>query len=158
MWSGHFAPMIPRYVIFWAILLLIWGYALWRGQKDERIAASACLIATVLTAVVIPPVTVRYSAPDSTLLAIDVAMFIAFAALALTSKRFWPLWVAGLQLTMTLSHVMRAINPNLIPQAYAAAAMLWSYPILLIILIGTWRTHRRDRAPPLAPAGLAPTG
>ena len=158
MWSGQFADMIPRYYLFWAILLLIWGYALWRGQKDERIAASACLIATILTVLVIPPVAVRYSVPDVTQLAIDIAMLVAFSAVALTSKRFWPLWVAGLQLTMTLSHLMRAINPNLIPQAYAAAAVLWSYPILLIILIGTWRTHRRDRGEPLSRADLAPTG
>ena len=90
MWSGQFAAMIPRYYLFWAILLLIWGYALWRGQKDERIAASACLIATILTVLVIPPVAVRYSVPDVMQLAIDIAMLVAFSAVALTSKRFWP--------------------------------------------------------------------
>jgi cytochrome c-type biogenesis protein CcmH/NrfF len=29
------------------------------------------------------------------------------------------------------------------PQAYAAAARFWVYPIFLIIVIGTWRSHRR---------------
>jgi hypothetical protein len=32
-----------------------------------------------------------------------------------------------------------------VPVAYRAAAVFWSYPILLILAIGTWRTHRRSR-------------
>ena len=30
------------------------------------------------------------------------------------------------------------------PLAYGAAIALWSYPILIILAIGTWRQHRRD--------------
>ena len=135
--------MIPHYIIFWAILLSICGFAWWRGRKDERIAATACLLATIVTVVVIPPVAERYSKPDLVLLAIDVAMLLAFTFVALTSRRFWPLWVAGLQLTMTMSHAMKAIDPHLIPRAYAAASIFWSYPILLLILVGTWRTRRK---------------
>jgi hypothetical protein len=29
--------------------------------------------------------------------------------------------------------------------AYGAAIALWSYPILIILAIGTWRGHRRLR-------------
>lgn len=135
--------MIPHYILFWGYLLLVCGYAFWRGRRPERLAAAACLLATIATVFVIPPVELRYDAPDLALLAIDLAMLAAFTAIALNSDRFWPLWVAGLQLTMTMSHLMRAINPDLISKVYAAASVLWSYPILLIILIGTWRTHRR---------------
>lgn len=142
MWSGR-SSMIPHYIIFWGILLSIWLYAWWRGGSEERSAASACVLATVTTVIVIPPVAERYSQPDLILLFIDIAMLVAFTAIALSSRRFWPLWIAGLQLTMTLSHIMRAIDPNLIPRAYAAASILWSYPILLIILVGTWRTSKK---------------
>lgn len=134
--------MIPHYIIFWGCLLGICGYALWRGRKDERIAATACLLATIVTVSIIPPVAERYSKPDLMLLAIDVGMLAAFTGIALTSHRFWPLWVAGLQLTMTMSHAMKAIDPDLIPRAYAAASIFWSYPILLIILVATWRAPR----------------
>ena len=144
MWSGPF-PMIPHYVIYWALLLSICGYAFWRGTSEERIAASACLLATIVTVWIIPPIHLRYSAVDPGQLAIDAAMLATFVAIALRSKRFWPLWVAGLQLTMSLSHLMKAIDPDLIPRVYAAAAVAWSYPILLIIFIGTWRAHRRKR-------------
>lgn len=141
MWSGR-VPMIPHYLIFWAILLAIWLYAWFRGGSEERSAATACVLATITTVLVIPPVAERYSKPDLILLIIDIAMLIAFTAIALSSRRFWPLWIAGLQLTMTMSHLMKAIDPDLIPRAYAAASVLWSYPILLIILVGTWRTRR----------------
>ena len=66
------------------------------------------------------------------------------------AERFWPLWVAGLQLTTVISHGLKAVHFDLLPQAYAAAARFWVYPIFLIIVIGTWRTHRfrREAADP----------
>ena len=139
--------MIPHYVIYWAILLLICAFAFWRGRQEERIAAGACLVATIVTVWIIPPVALRYSAMDPAQLAIDGAMLATFVTIALRSERFWPLWVAGLQLTMSTSHLMKAIDSDLLPRAYAAAAGLWSYPILLIIFVGTWRAHRSDRRP-----------
>jgi len=39
--------------------------------------------------------------------------------------------------------VFKAVDFTLLPRAYAAAAVFWSYPILLIILVGTWRTSRK---------------
>ncbi len=33
------------------------------------------------------------------------------------------------------------------PQAYAAAARFWVYPIFLIIVVGTWRSYRRRSQP-----------
>jgi hypothetical protein len=41
---------------------------------------------------------------------------------------------------------MKAIDETLLPIAYGAAIALWSYPILIILAIGTWRGHRRMRA------------
>jgi hypothetical protein len=75
---------------------------------------------------------------------IDLTVLAAFLFVALRSNRFWPLWVAGLQLTMSTSHVLKAIELDLLPRAYAAAAIFWSYPILLILAIGTWRSHQRE--------------
>lgn len=133
--------MLPR-TFFWTILLLTFGYALWRGRSDERIAATVCLLASVATRFAISPLSVRYTGIEFGLLMIDVAVLAAFIAIALRSQRFWPLWVAGLQLTNSLAHLMKIVELDLMPRAYAAAAVFWSYPILLIILVGTWRTHK----------------
>lgn len=134
--------MFPRY-FFWAILFLTVGYALWRGRSDERIAATVCLAASVATRFAISPLSERYANLEFGLLTIDAAVLLAFVAIALRSQRYWPLWVAGLQLTNSISHLMKVVDVDLLPRAYAAAAVFWSYPILLIIIVGTWRSHRR---------------
>ncbi|GAA4713556.1 hypothetical protein H9L13_03980 [Sphingomonas lutea] len=139
---------MPHYLAFWGILLGTFAFTLWRGRSDERTVAAVCLLATLATQFVIPPPQERYSYLDLELILIDLAVLAAFVAVALRSERFWPLWISGLQLTISISHVLKAIDQDLLPRAYAAAAVLWSYPILVIILIATWRSHhRRTRAP-----------
>ena len=135
--------MFHRYYLFLAILLLSCGYALWRGRTDERMVASICLMATVATRFAISPLSARYTDIENGLLIIDLMMLAAFVAIALRSHRYWPLWVAALQLTNSMAHLMKAIELDLLPGAYRAAAIFWSYPILLILAIGTWRGHRR---------------
>jgi hypothetical protein len=135
--------MIPHYIFFWAILLFICGYAWWQGRIEEKVAATTCLVATLATHFVISPVTVRYTQVEFGLLGIDAFVLASFVAIALSSSRFWPLWAAGFQLTVSMSHFMKGVDLQLIPQAYAAAAVFWSYPILIVILVGTWRTKRK---------------
>ena len=142
--------MLPK-TIFWALLILICGYALWKGRRDERIVASACLLASIGTRFAISPITVRYAGLETGLLVIDMAMLATFVWIALRSDRFWPLWVAGLQLTSSMAHLLKAVEWDLLPKAYGAAAVFWSYPILLILAVGTWRSqyrppHRREAA------------
>ena len=134
--------MLPRF-IFWTLLFATFAYALWRGRSDERIAATVCVLASIATRFAISPLTQRYTDIEIGLLFVDAAVLVAFVALALRSQRFWPLWIAGLQLTSSLSHLMKVIEIDLLPRAYAAAAVFWSYPILLIIVVGTWRSHQR---------------
>ena len=134
--------MLPKQ-LFWAIVILICAYAWWRGGKEERIAATTCLLATVATHFLISPVAVRYTRVEDGLLAIDLAVLAAFVGVALFSSRFWPLWAAGFQLTVSMSHMMKGVDVGLLPKAYAAAAVFWSYPILLVIVVGTWRTRRK---------------
>lgn len=132
--------------LFRLILLAVVLYALLRGGRDERIVALICVAGFVLTAVALPPVAVRFERVETEVLAIDAAVFAGFLAVALQSQRFWPLWVAGLQLTTTIGHLLKGIENDLIPQAYAAALYVWGYAILLILAIGTWRGARRRAA------------
>lgn len=127
---------------YWAILILVSAFAFWRGRTDERLAAAICVLATLATHLVY----VRQGAYEQVeigVFIVDAAAFAGFAFIALRSERFWPLWLAGLQLTTVFAHLMKAIQLDLMPQAYAAAARFWVYPIFLIIVVGTWRSHRR---------------
>ena len=105
--------------------------------------ATACIVATVATRFLVSPVSIRYSNVELGLVLVDLAMLATFITIALQSQRFWPLWVAGLQLTTSMSHLMKAIDWQLLPKAYGAAVALWSYPILIILAVGTWRSHQR---------------
>jgi len=135
--------MIPRYIIFWAFLLFTCGYALWRGRKYEQLSALVFIGASVASLLSHAPAQQRYMGIEISDLVIDLVVLAALVAIALRSDRFWPLWVAGLQLTVSVSHLMKAIQPDLMPFAYAAAERFWSYPILLILFVGAWRQHKR---------------
>lgn len=130
-------------ILFWLLLLVSCGYALWRGRKYERIAALVFVAATVLSILGSSPVPTRYVGIQTGDLIVDTAVLFALLAIALASDRFWPLWAAGLQLVDSMSHLMKAIDADLLPKVYGAAERFWSYPILLILLIGAWRQHRR---------------
>ena len=134
--------MLPAF-FYWPLLLAITAYAMWRGRSDERIVAGACLAASLITYAVLSPRMMRYSQVETGVLLVDLGVLAVFTMVALQSNRFWPLWVAGLQLTTSVAHVLKAVDADLLPHAYGAAARFWSYPILLIVAIGTWRTHRR---------------
>jgi len=128
---------------YFILLAAVSVYAAVRGRADERIAVAICIAATIATNFVVLPLQTRYSGVETGVLLIDVLTLAGFTLLALRSDRFWPLWVAGLQLTTIMSHAMMAIEFDLMPQAYAAAARFWVYPIFLIIVAATWRAHRR---------------
>ncbi|HEY7958483.1 MAG TPA: hypothetical protein VID20_00330 [Sphingomicrobium sp.] len=145
--------MIPHQYFFRALLIASCGYALWRGRSDERIVAIVCIAATAASRLAFSPLSIRYTGVETGLLLIDIAVLAAFVFVALRSPRFWPLWVAGLQLTTSMAHLMKAIDEKLLPIAYGAAIALWSYPILIILAIGTWRGHvRRKSAAEVQPA------
>ncbi len=125
------------------LLAAVSGYAILRGRADERIAAGICIAASIASILVVLPLRTRFSGVETGILLVDVLTLAGFTLLALRSDRFWPLWVAGLQLTTVLSHLMKAVDFDLMPQAYAAAARFWVYPIFLIIVVGTWRQQQR---------------
>lgn len=139
--------MIP--FLYWALLIAICGYAFWRGRSDERVVAAVCLVASVVTPFAVAPLQSRFSSVEFGVLAVDIVVLAFFVAVALRSARFWPLWISGLQLTTTMAHLMKAIELDLVRYAYGAAASFWSYPILLILAVGTWRSHQRAKLEPV---------
>jgi hypothetical protein len=127
--------------VYYALLFFVSIYAFLRGSADERIAAATCILATFATNLVYSP---RGSYVDVGIgvLLVDIGALSAFTVIALRSDRFWPLWVAGLQLTTVVAHVLKSMQLDLMPQAYAAAARFWVYPIFLLIVVGTFRGAR----------------
>lgn len=132
--------------VFRIILLAVVAYALLRGGRDERRVGLLCVAGTFLTELALSPLNQRFEGLETPVLMIDLAVFAGFVSIALRSERFWPLWVAGLQLTTLLGHALKTVEGDLFARAYGAALTFWGYPILLILAIGTWRSARRRAA------------
>lgn len=141
--------------LYHILLITVFAYAFFAGRSDERLAASICVVATIATRLALSPMASRYSQVEAGVFLVDLGVLFGFTAIALRSDRFWPLWVAGLQLTTILAHLFKIADLDLIPKVYAVAARFWVYPIFLIIVIGTWRSHQRRRT---EPRGAASTG
>ena len=135
-----------RVILFDLLLFGVCGYALLKGTRDARIVAIVCVVANFASYALRGPLLTSYSSIETGVLTVDVLALLAFGFVAMTSDRFWPLWVSGLQLTTSMGHLMKMLSSDLVPLAYAAALRFWSYPILIILGIAVWRHQRRSRA------------
>jgi len=138
-----------RMALFALLLLACTIYALARGGRPERIGAGTMFVGCVLTLAVNSPLSVRYASVEIAILVVDAVMLGVFAALALLSDRYWPLWVTALQLLVVLAHVAKLADPEMLRNGYGFVMAVWSYPQLLAIALGT-RAHYRKRTSPAA--------
>lgn len=129
--------------LYYSLLLLCWGYALLRGGAPERAGTTIVLVGSLLTLAAVSSQARSYASVETGVFLVDAATLVAFLILALRAERFWPLWLTALQLLGITGHLVKAADPGLIPKAYAFAAIFWSYPMLLILVLGTWRHQRR---------------
>jgi hypothetical protein len=130
-----------RAVIYWSLLFGVLLLAWWRGDRDTRIAATICFMATIGSLSTFDPWGFEARPVYPMIALIDLLTLAAFLGIAIRSDRFWPLWIAGLHLTATLSHVLRLFDPGLVHVAYEAAMRFWSYPLLVILGVAALRTR-----------------
>jgi hypothetical protein len=136
---------VERVIIFNLLLLLASGYAIWRGGLPERIVGVSLLLAGLLTRLAYQPFAGRFVSVDWGVLAIDVVLLAILLAVALFADRFWPLWLAAFHALGTGAHLVRGVDYGIEPVAYAILLAAWSYPMILLLAIGTARHARRKR-------------
>ncbi len=134
-----------RHGLFDLLLLGTCGYALLRGSLPERLGAMIALGGTALTILVASAYATRFRHVETGVFLVDLLVFAAFTWLAIRSTRFWPVWIAGLQGATIVEHAVRLAAPGILPRAYMDAVALWSYPILVLLVVGTIRHRRRVR-------------
>ncbi len=138
--------------LFRILLVLVALYAVVRGKRDERQMVAILVAGVIATHLVISPLQHRFSSIETKVMLVDMAVFAGFLWVALRSQRFWPLWIAGLQLTTVIGHLLKLADSELFSKAYAAAMIFWVYPMLVILVAGTWRSQRRSRDSEALPA------
>lgn len=74
------------------------------------------------------------------LTALGVAVFVALFA-----NRIYPLWFAAFQLIAVLAHLARDVAPGVARLAYGIMYIGPSYFQILLLALGIWLHHRRER-------------
>lgn len=124
-------------VLMWTVTV----YAFRRGGWMERIAAAGTMIASYLSALVVSPADDMFRHVEVKMAIVDFSLFLLLWSIGLSSKRFWPLWLAAIQGTVVLAHAAPLI-PNMSPFAVDRAVALWSWPQWVILAFGV-RSHDR---------------
>lgn len=128
---------------FYALLLAVCVYAFAVGGGPERLGAAVYALACVASHFVFSASPIKFRSVETGVFLVDVLLFVAFAVLALRANRFWPIWVSALLGLGVLAHLARWAGPDTIPWAYQLVMSIWSYPILAIIAIGTYKHRQR---------------
>jgi len=129
--------------LYFLLLDFCWLYALLQGGPPERLGASVLALGSAVTVAALSSPALVYVSVESGVFVVDIACALAFVALALWANRYWPLWIAGLQLLGVSAHAVKLAYPDVIARAYAFVTVFWSYPMLLILAIGTYRHQQR---------------
>ena len=123
-------------------LMAVCAIAVWRGGDDERLAAAGILADWALSLLVFKP---HSEATQWGVLIVDAALLGLYLWLALRSRRHWPLFAAGFQVLMVVTHLGRAVDPAVSGWAYITAGLVWAYLVLLTIGYGAWTAPRHGR-------------
>ncbi|WP_218843554.1 MULTISPECIES: hypothetical protein [unclassified Sphingomonas] len=132
-------------VAFLLLIAAVTIHAAWRGGAPERCAAVAMLLAAIATSLTDLKAPLPFRTVQWQLVWIDAALFAVLFFIALTANRFWPLWIAAIQCLALGAHASRAFASDILPLAYWFILGKLAYPMLLLLVIGTERHHRRSR-------------
>ncbi|MBB6503187.1 hypothetical protein F4693_000136 [Sphingomonas endophytica] len=130
-------------VFFYVAQSFVSAHAFIRGGGPERAAGGALLLAALSWSFVQLIWAVKFNHVAWTLALIDLALLIAILIIVAFADRFWPIWLASLQIVAVANHGVRAYDPAIIGYAYWLVAGKLSYPMLAILFIGTRRHQQR---------------
>ncbi len=133
-------------IIYYSLLSLACGFALWRGGGPERTVALLFVVASIASDNAYAIGSEKYLNVELGVLVIDVTLLAALIAVMLRANRFWPIAMVSLHGLGVLAHWVRAQEAGMIPPTYNALLSLWSYPMLLILVVATIRHRRRRRS------------
>lgn len=133
----------PNVLTYSALLLTCLAYAWWRGGGPEKVGASILAIGSSLTLVAVSRPGARFASVETGILIVDLACMAAFVVLALRADRYWPLWLAALQIAGASVHVVKFLDPEITRRTYAFLLAIWAYPMIVLICVGTWRHQAR---------------
>jgi hypothetical protein len=128
-----------RAFVWAATVLVVCALAVWRGRRDEQLAAGIMLAAWAVTMLVSRS---GFQQMEWGILLVDLAALAGFITIAMTSHRYWPLFAAGFHLLAIVTHAGRSMDPAVGGWAYLTAEILWGYLLAIAIGYGAWTAPR----------------
>jgi hypothetical protein len=138
--------------VFLTILCAACFFALWKGGAPERLVACILLIGVAWSLMFRFSYQASFGLINKGIWSADIAVLVALTAVALSAERYWTIWIASFQWVQVVSHLPELLIPELLPRVHWVIISLWVYPMLLILVIGTWRhinrteVHGTDRS------------
>ena len=129
--------------IFYAAQTASSVYALRKGGEPERCVATALVVAAIVSASLPFDPARSFHIVDSKLVLVDITLLTVLIGVALWSSRYWPMWLAAMQLDAVALHGVRAYDAKVWALVYAQLTGLASYPMMILLVVGTIRHHHR---------------
>jgi len=139
-------------MIYWTFLLLSCGYSAILGGVDGRRIAVIYVVGSLLTIPAQRTMVVWLHLQTAVAL-VDTAALICLFAVAVLSRRWWPIWIAGFQLNTVATHAAAIFAPSFAPRIYFAMESFWALPALIFLVVGVTKDRRagmtstKQRAP-----------
>lgn len=119
------------------------GYAALRGGGPERLTAAIFMMgisASVAISIRMPP------PPDgfqSAIFVVDITMLFVLGWVMLFARRYWPIAMTAFQLLAVMGHLIRLLEPEIVPVLYWVANAFWAVPQMIVLAVATRRHQGR---------------
>jgi hypothetical protein len=135
--------MPVRIILFYAVQAAACWYALRRGGAPERWTALFMMLAALASSALPAHPGERFRGVEWGQLGVDAVLTLVLFGLALRANRFWLLWAAALQILALAVHGVRAYDADILPIVYNRSIGKVAYPLILLLLVGTYRYQAR---------------
>lgn len=132
-------------VVYWSLLAATLAWVWVRGGPPERIAVASWTVASILSTAAVILRLGTYETLQGGVFLVDLVLLSLLVWLSLKANRIWPLWMTGLHLVGVMTHIAKALKPDLHPWAYAVGQAAGSYLVLATMTIGAARHWKRTR-------------
>lgn len=134
-------------IAFMTLATLCCAIAALHGGRDGRWAAGMTMTALVIDRTV-GSVELQLAVAPSFRMFLDGALLVGYFAVMARSRRYWPIWIVGLQANGVLAHLTTWLVPHYTATTYRGIESVWGVPIVIIMAWGAALDRMHQQAAP----------